>query len=172
MPVPTHGPSCRTAFCYPSRCKDCWAEIFYWACTCGSTLLLDRLGDPWPVHKCAETRPLLPLRPVSSEDRTAGSDLGNPMLFFRCGMCGQLVRQGRLEEHARSVHGLSTRKRSRGNADRSLTMRQWAARLSATPATKVPAADESSVLCPQCDAEVLPKNLEKHLRKKCPRRER
>src|SRR5688572_29340722 len=52
MPVTTHGPRCRTRFCRPSRCGDCGAGVYYWSCTCGSKVLFDELGDPWPIHQC------------------------------------------------------------------------------------------------------------------------
>ena len=36
------------------RCRDCNARIFYFTCTCGSSVLFDELGGGWPEHDCEE----------------------------------------------------------------------------------------------------------------------
>ena len=51
MPIPGHGRFCKTRS-YPTRCKDCGQTIFFVSCTCGSTMLFDDLGWPWPKHWC------------------------------------------------------------------------------------------------------------------------
>ena len=104
MPPPTHSPHCRTVCCYPRACPDCRQEVYYWSCTCGSYVLFDQLGEPWPKHECATNKRLLPLRPTPIGGRSRPFDETNPMLFVRCELCGEKVRQGRVEEHERRVH--------------------------------------------------------------------
>lgn len=104
MPVPTHGPHCRTLFCRPSRCGDCRQEVFYWGCSCGSRVFFDDLGEPWPTHECGRKRSILPLRTYPSGQPTHDLDETNPMLLVRCELCGEKVRRGRVEEHERRVH--------------------------------------------------------------------
>jgi len=51
---PTHGWWCN-AQTYPTRCRYCGAEVFYFSCDCGSKVFFDSLGWPWPVHDCAKS---------------------------------------------------------------------------------------------------------------------
>jgi hypothetical protein len=51
MSVPNHGPFCQSKT-YPVKCWDCGKQIYIFQCTCGSTVLFDRLGSPWPIHDC------------------------------------------------------------------------------------------------------------------------
>ena len=51
MPIPTHGPFCQT-WIYPVDCRDCGSGIHILQCTCGSCVLLDEVGWPWPEHQC------------------------------------------------------------------------------------------------------------------------
>ncbi len=104
MPVPTHGPQCEKLFCYPSRCADCKQDVFYWGCTCGSRVLFDDLGEPWPTHECGKKRLVVPLRTYPPGQPTRDLDETNPMLRVRCEICGEKVRRGRMEEHKRVVH--------------------------------------------------------------------
>ena len=46
-----HGFHCRTKT-FPSSCKYCQRRIFFFSCYCGSRVLFDDLGPPWPVHDC------------------------------------------------------------------------------------------------------------------------
>lgn len=39
---------------YPLKCKYCGNMIFHFSCDCGSSLLFDELGKPWPLHSCAD----------------------------------------------------------------------------------------------------------------------
>jgi len=52
MPVSTHGPFCQTLV-YPTSCWYCQQSIFVLQCTCGSAMLFDALGWPWPKHTCS-----------------------------------------------------------------------------------------------------------------------
>ena len=54
MPVPTHGPFCQTLV-YPTSCWYCQQDIHVLQCTCGSAVLFDALGSPWPKHECSGT---------------------------------------------------------------------------------------------------------------------
>ena len=51
MSIPTHGPSCQTLV-YPTSCWYCQQAIFVLQCSCGSAVLFDQLGAPWPRHTC------------------------------------------------------------------------------------------------------------------------
>lgn len=51
MAIPTHGPSCRT-WTYPTACWECGEAIQILQCTCGSVVLLEAMGWPWPRHDC------------------------------------------------------------------------------------------------------------------------
>ncbi len=48
-----HGTWCRTKT-FPLKCKRCGAGIFFFQCDCGSRVLFDSLGPPWPMHNCRE----------------------------------------------------------------------------------------------------------------------
>ena len=52
MPIPTHGPSCQTLI-YDTSCWHCQRTISVLQCTCGSAVLFDERGPPWPEHSCA-----------------------------------------------------------------------------------------------------------------------
>ena len=39
---------------YPTRCKYCQKRVFYFSCDHGSKVFFDKLGHPWPVHRCPE----------------------------------------------------------------------------------------------------------------------
>ena len=52
MSVPTHGPYCQTLV-YGTSCWDCQEGIWILTCTCGSAVLLDECGPPWPKHDCS-----------------------------------------------------------------------------------------------------------------------
>lgn len=49
--IPTHGAWCQT-ITFPTQCRECQAAIFLFRCNCGSLVLFDELGPPWPVHDC------------------------------------------------------------------------------------------------------------------------
>lgn len=51
MSIPTHGPFCQTLV-YDTSCWYCQKAIFVLQCSCGSAVLFDRLGTPWPKHAC------------------------------------------------------------------------------------------------------------------------
>ncbi|MDE2637747.1 MAG: hypothetical protein OXI30_15400 [Chloroflexota bacterium] len=36
----------------PITCKHCGDRIFWYSCDCGSSVLFDELGPPWPKHRC------------------------------------------------------------------------------------------------------------------------
>ena len=55
MSVPGHGAGCSTRT-YPTTCRNCGDRVFFFSCTCGSQVLFDELGEPWPVHDCEFSR--------------------------------------------------------------------------------------------------------------------
>ncbi len=57
MSIPTHDSDCHTTT-YPVACRSCGKSIFILQCTCGSAVLLNSLGWPWPQHECPD--PSLP----------------------------------------------------------------------------------------------------------------
>ncbi len=48
---PAHGWWCG-ARTYPTRCRLCGANVFYFSCHCGCKVFFDSLGWPWPEHDC------------------------------------------------------------------------------------------------------------------------
>ncbi len=170
MPVPTHGPRCRTRFCHPSRCNECKQEVFYWACTCGSNLLFDQLGEPWPRHKCARKSPALPLRASSMRGPSGGADATNPMLFVRCELCGTKVRRKELLEHEWFAHRKGKKPSASRLAGTSLATKKRTARAVVSPGAGGALSGKSLVTCPLCASRVMRKNLEKHIVRKCPNR--
>lgn len=56
MSIPWHGPFCKT-WSYRTSCRYCRQTIFVMQCTCGSAVLFEHLGQPWPKHVCAGWRP-------------------------------------------------------------------------------------------------------------------
>lgn len=55
MSVPQHGEHCRT-LTFPTKCRHCGDDVFFFSCTCGSRVFFDELGWPWPEHDCAFSR--------------------------------------------------------------------------------------------------------------------
>lgn len=55
MSVPTHRAGCQTVT-WKTNCPDCHKPVYFFACTCGSKVFFDSLGDPWPLH--ADTCPI------------------------------------------------------------------------------------------------------------------
>jgi hypothetical protein len=55
MSVPTHGPWCTTKT-YKMICRECSAPVFFFSCNCGSRVLFDHPGHPWPEHWCWVTK--------------------------------------------------------------------------------------------------------------------
>ncbi len=53
MSVPTHSSDCTTR-AFPYTCPYCDSEVFFFMCSCGSKVLFDSLGSPWPQHRCYE----------------------------------------------------------------------------------------------------------------------
>ena len=49
MSVPTHRAGCETRT-WKTNCLDCGKPVYFFACTCGSKVFFDALGDPWPLH--------------------------------------------------------------------------------------------------------------------------
>jgi len=49
MSVPTHRESCETRI-WKTTCLDCKKPVYFFACSCGSKVFFDLLGDPWPLH--------------------------------------------------------------------------------------------------------------------------
>lgn len=46
-----HGWWCNTKT-IPLTCKYCHEEIFWFSCDCGSSIIFEELGPPWPRHYC------------------------------------------------------------------------------------------------------------------------
>ena len=53
---------------YPLTCKYCGEDIFHFSCDCGSSVLFDELGPPWPLHRCAGAKPKPTLSRLGQED--------------------------------------------------------------------------------------------------------
>lgn len=48
-----HGRWCNSRT-YPTRCQYCGKQVFFFMCDCGSRVVFDALGQPWPIHHCEE----------------------------------------------------------------------------------------------------------------------
>lgn len=70
----THGWWCNSKT-IPMTCKFCGDQIFWLSCDCGSSVLFDELGWPWPQHRCAGLAPKPTLSRLGTED-LSGSILG------------------------------------------------------------------------------------------------
>lgn len=76
MSNPTHSSSCRS-WTYPVSCRACSNEVFVHQCTCGSAVLFDELGPPWPRHDCftkavnALKAKVLPVLKAGADPRSA-----------------------------------------------------------------------------------------------------
>ena len=46
-----HGIFCHMKT-FPLNCRYCQQRIFFFSCDCGSRVLFDELGPPWPMHDC------------------------------------------------------------------------------------------------------------------------
>jgi hypothetical protein len=53
MSIPNHSSSCLTR-AFKTRCRYCGEEVYYFFCTCGTKLLFESLGPPWPIHYCLD----------------------------------------------------------------------------------------------------------------------
>ncbi len=49
--MPIHGPWCSSTT-WKTRCLGCGEPVFFFQCNCGSRVLFDELGRPWPIHDC------------------------------------------------------------------------------------------------------------------------
>lgn len=171
MPVPTHGPRCRTLFCRPSRCGDCGQEVFHWACTCGSHVLFDALGDPWPRHQCTRTKSgKKKVRPGDSAQINVKprNVYTYGVLSSVCAICGKTVRKRELDAHNYWTHGIG--KRPPDPAKRSSDLKHSGK--SPISSSTRPEAKKSStkptVICNVCKQSVRRNRLEKHMRKAHP----
>jgi hypothetical protein len=55
MSVPTHSEECQSK-AFKTLCFDCGQEVYFFMCSCGSKVLFDSLGHPWPIHSCEESQ--------------------------------------------------------------------------------------------------------------------
>ena len=115
MPVPTHGPSCRTLFCRQSMCLYCNQAVYHWSCSCGSSVLFDKLGEPWPQHLCFKAGRKINVKPVSTYTYGVSSVM--------CTRCGKSVRKKDVRAHEYFTHGIGKRpddtaRRGKGAAPR------------------------------------------------------
>lgn len=46
-----HGRHCNSQT-FPTKCRDCGDPIYVFTCNCGSAVLFEELGPPWPKHDC------------------------------------------------------------------------------------------------------------------------
>jgi hypothetical protein len=172
MPVPTHGPSCKKLFCRPSRCQGCGEGVFYWACTCGSSVLFDKLGEPWPKHQCTSVKST---RRKGRSERVAASvaKLMRPsygVLSTICPRCGKSVRNRELDAHNYWTHKIG----KKPEPERRPKLSTKRALQNAASARKAGnnSVNKPLVICPRCGSKVSQKNLQKHLSKKCLKRQR
>ena len=51
-----HGPHICASTTYPTTCRGCLQDVFYFSCAHGSKVFFDELGEDWPVHECGRPR--------------------------------------------------------------------------------------------------------------------
>ena len=66
----SHGWWCNSKT-IPMTCKYCGDRIFWLSCDCGSSVLFDELGWPWPQHRCAGLAPKPTLSRLGTDDLSA-----------------------------------------------------------------------------------------------------
>lgn len=71
MPVPTHGPDCKTHI-WRTNCPDCKKSVWYFSCSCGSRVFFDTKGYPWREH--ADSCPMYNIR-MAIEDGSRPSHI-------------------------------------------------------------------------------------------------
>lgn len=159
MPVPTHKPGCRTLHFRPAHCDNCNQAVTYWACSCGSKVLFDETEGPWVKHGCAD-----PTNVTFVKTYTYG------VLSTVCPRCGKSVRNKDLDAHNYYTHGIGDTPQPRlRSGSRSAGGGRVKGPVRGSGSTR---AGRPLVACPRCGAQVLQKNLQKHLTKKCPKSRR
>lgn len=157
MPVPTHGPHCRTLSSYWCQCPDCNQEVFYFACTCGSKVFLDPLGDRWSRHECDG---------VATGGRIASTYIYS-VLSVICPRCGKTVRNRDLGVHNYYTHRIGERPvtpaNKRPNSKRAVKSSSYS-----RPQAKGKKRFRPMVVCEICNQSVRKSQLEKHMQKAHP----
>lgn len=51
MRAAVHGSWCGSRV-WSTKCHTCGAEVWFFSCRCGSKVLFDHIGSPWPLHDC------------------------------------------------------------------------------------------------------------------------
>lgn len=74
MPVPTHDITCNTK-AFQTGCPSCNAEVWFFACSCGSKVFFDRLGHPWEPHECLEYRLEREITLIKNIDRLTENEI-------------------------------------------------------------------------------------------------
>jgi DNA-directed RNA polymerase subunit RPC12/RpoP len=180
LPAPTHGPGCETLFFRPARCQDCNQIVYFWGCSCGSRVLFDATEKPWPKHRCSGSVTSASGPRTGKNKSRSGRD-GTPNVKFIstytygvssvvCMRCGKTVRKREMDAHNYWTHGIGKKPESdRTAASEAQTKKPVKGPLRRTGYAR---AGNPLVACPRCGAEVLQKNLRKHLTKKCPKGKR
>lgn len=157
MPVPTHGPRCKKKFCRPSSCGQCGQQVFHWACTCGSNVLFDSLGEPWPKHEC-----------TSGSASNPGSVYTYGVLSVVCARCGKAVRKRELDAHNYWTHGIGQRPLDRKRRSSSVPSTRKPSASSGAPDKSKKASERPKIVCGVCGQRIGRNRLEKHVRKAHP----
>lgn len=103
-----HGYWCNTKT-FPLDCKYCGSRIYFFQCDCGSRVLFEDLGPPWPQHRCGDDLAEPEYNPTRAEKfrnmqgvtqsvRPRGYDLLPGMARFKGGVDPAIV--GRLNSAA------------------------------------------------------------------------
>lgn len=131
-----YGSAAHGAWCgaktYPTRCRFCGKQVFYFECNCGSKVFFSSLGSDWPEHRCIEML-----------TRTFRNE------FVQRGMALQMM------QHPASRLGSRVEKRYQDAVERryqrARTARNWITRVSSTPHARV--SDKATVreLIPDVD---------------------
>ena len=155
MPVPTHGPRCKTLFCKAVTCQYCNTNVYHWSCSCGSNLLFDKLGRPWPQHPCSKAGRPVNVKPLKTYTYGVSSVV--------CLKCGNTVRKREMDAHNYYTHGLGSPPPGAQVSGKSSAGRRPKAKSKKQAKVK-------RVVCKVCKQSVRESRLEKHMLKAHPTR--
>ncbi len=60
-----HGSWCNSRV-WRTACRECQQQVYFFSCSCGSAVLFEKLGAPWPKHICPP--------PITVYKRQKGAD--------------------------------------------------------------------------------------------------
>ena len=103
------------------KCKYCRAPIFWLSCDCGSSVLFDELGWPWPRHHCADLASKPTLSRLGTDD-LSGSILSR-LDAYKADAIARLIEANMERDYVDAVK-IAERRADRHQKQSSWVMRQ------------------------------------------------